>query len=254
MNKINVVIADDEELALQRLRKFISIYDNLEIVGEARNGQEVSQLIENMSVDVLFLDIEMPGKSGLELVKALPENKRPYIVFVTAYNQYAVQAFEMYALDYLLKPFNKKRFETTINRIKTAFEGDKSNKLSEKMEAMMEYFERGSDKKAFITVKLANKYFRIYLNDIEYVISSGNYCEIFHNSSKHLIREKISAFIEQLPDKQFLRVHKSHIINMDYVKELISIGYGDYEVKMKDEKKLRVSRSYKKEILPYFNL
>ncbi|MBK7872863.1 MAG: response regulator transcription factor [Saprospiraceae bacterium] len=255
MQSIRTVIVDDELPARNRLRKLLEQQPDFQAVAIFADGDSAFDYLNKNAVDLAFLDIQMPGLNGLELVRALPKERCPVIVFVTAFDQYALDAFEVFALGYLLKPFDTERFQETLKRV-TNYLGHQSvyyKQLAHFMQFMNTPEGVDNQEDGMVSIKIGNRYYRLKINEIEYICSAGNYCELYAKGVKHLIREKISTF-EALPNQSFIRIHKSTVINLHFAKELISLGLGEYEIKMSDQKKLKVSRNYKDNILHYFNV
>ncbi|MEQ9405084.1 MAG: LytTR family transcriptional regulator DNA-binding domain-containing protein [Cyclobacteriaceae bacterium] len=248
-SKIKTIIVDDEPIARQRIADLLDEYPAFEIVGEYENGLLAQEILLRETIHLLFVDIKMPRMDGISLVKSLSAEKRPMVVFSTAYDEFALDAFDLFAIDYLLKPFSKKRFRETISKIEVLKNG---LAYQHQINGLLSAFDKtekvlaGEIKR--LRIKLGDRMYFIRISDIEYITSSGNYLEVFAENRSHIYRETMTNIIRQLsPD--FIRIHKSTIVNMSYIKEIISIGHGDYELLTTNGRRLRVSATFKKEVL-----
>lgn len=252
--KIRTLIVDDERLARARVRRMLKGEGDFEIVGECRNGQEAVRFIRNEKPELVFLDVQMPEMSGLEVLQTIGAKAVPAVVFVTAFDQYAVQAFDFYALDYLLKPFARERFAQMIERVKEQFEQQKSllsrpgqpqpDNLEERLVALIQelnekkYLER-------IVVKTAGKVFFLKTDDIDWIEAAGNYLELHVGRSTHLIRDTMHGIESKLNPGKFLRIHRSVIVRIDHIKEMHPMFSGDYTVMLHDGTELSLSRHFR---------
>jgi len=234
-----VVIVDDEEPARQLLREYLSHYDDLIIVGEANNGVDAVRLIQQLKPEIVFLDVQMPGLTGLQVLAKLDE--LPLVIFSTAYDQYALKAFELHAVDYLLKPYTKGRFDTAIEHL--------SERLQQPQEAVRSLTQAIVEQDApnnypsKILVAKGNKLVAVSVSDIQWIEADGVYCMLHTQDNKHLSRYGISQVEQKLSPETFIRVHRSYIINLNYVQEIFREGHV-YDVKMKNGGIVRVSRGY----------
>ncbi|SNR83097.1 LytR/AlgR family response regulator transcription factor [Lutibacter flavus] len=254
--KINTLIIDDEALARQRLINLVNDVPELELIGECSTGKEAISAINEYEPDVIFLDIQMKDLNGFDVLQKITVNKKPLVVFVTAYNEYALKAFDFFAFDYLLKPYKDERFFKSIENIINFTNNKNYNPFDEKINDLLKYIKitETSNYSQKLPIKLGNKVYFIDLNDIKYIIASGYYAEIITNDKKHLLRESLSNLIESLDPNKFIRIHRSTIINLKEIGELIHSNYGEIDVKMNDKKLFRVSKSYKKMFLTKMGL
>lgn len=252
---MKAVIVDDEKVARSRVFSLLACVDDIRVVAQFGNGQEALDYLNRERVDLLLVDVQMPVLDGVSLVRAIPASERPFVVFITAYDQFAVDAFELFALDYLLKPYSKQRFQQTIDRFRLIRSGENPVYQARQMEGLLSAYRQSQEAPSLsrISIKLGNRTYFIAMQEVEYILSSGNYLEVFANQKVHIIRETMTRFIQKLP-ANFLRIHKSSIVNTDFIAELIAIGYGDYELKMNHGKTLRVSESYKQDLLKALNV
>ncbi len=237
MKKIKVVIIEDEELGRELIRNYLKDQENIEILKECENGFDGIKAIQELKPDLIFLDIQMPKLNGFEMLEILDE--KPEIVFTTAYNQYAIQAFELNAVDYLLKPFSKERLldalEKAIHRINTnQNQTGTINKLIQ--QPLDEILER-------VVVKSNNKIRVIPVDKIRYLEAQDDYVMIYTFESKHLKQATMKYFEEHLNPNDFMRVHRSYIIRLDQVIQLEPYGKDSYVAKLKDGPTVKISKS-----------
>lgn len=226
MKKIKVVIVDDERLAREELKRALNLYEDFVLVGEAQNADEAKKLIEKQLPDLIFLDIQMPEKSGFDLLESL--DNAPAVLFTTAYDQYAVQAFEVNALDYLMKPIREERFAKAIDKIRNTLSGKSS--LSDIA---------AKDRKIFI--KDGEKRFFIQLDEIYLIESLENYTRLFFQDKKALQRRSLRQWEEMLDESVFFRINRTEIVNINHIQEVNKASNGKLEVKLKTGELLEVS-------------
>lgn len=229
-NKFKTIIVDDERLARNELRNMLSSFDRIKIIAEAENVIEAVELIEKHKPDVIFLDIQMPGESGFDFVNKI--NTKAKIIFVTAFNEFALRAFEVNALDYLLKPINPERLKSAIERLDdTAPDSAEKHDLS-------------FDDRLFISINNEMKFIKI--EDINCIIAAGDYSEInLNNGQKGLVLKSMREWETRLPGKYFCRIHRSTIINMEYVEKIEEWFNHSFRIYIKGIKEpLVMSRRY----------
>ncbi len=248
--KISTLIIDDESLARQRLSNLINDVQNLELVGECGSGKEAISLINKHEPDLIFLDIEMKDMNGFDVLERLTLNKKPLIIFVTAYNEYALKAFDFFAFDYLLKPYKDDRFFKSVENVEKYLNNENHKPFEEKINDLLKYVKTTSapatNYSEKLPIKIGHKVFFIDLDDIHYIKASSYYAEIFTTEKKHLLRESLSNLVDLLDPNKFIRIHRSTIVNISQIGELINSNYGEIDVKMNDKNLFRVSKSYKK--------
>jgi two-component system LytT family response regulator len=249
-----ILIADDETLARQAIKLRLENYARIRIVAECANGKEALLQILQHKPDIIFLDIQMPGLSGLEVLAKLPNTYHPFIIFATAFDVYALQAFENDAVDYLLKPFSDKRFDKAFQKAYRLW-GDKQQQTSQttgivdRLKLLFEHVSSLSNKPVTVTIKDGSKIFIIGSVDILFIESHGNYASVVTKERKYLYKETLSALEELLSAVGFIRIHKSYIVNRAYIKELHSHYNGDYTVLLKTGHELKLSRNYRDQLL-----
>ena len=240
--RIRTVVVDDEDLARRRLLKLLRKYgEDLEIVGEASNGGDAVALIASLRPDVVFLDVQMPGCDGFEVVRRLKE--KPFIVFATAYNEYALKAFEENSVDYLLKPVEQVRLDRTVEKLRRIL-GTSSLALSENVEKMLARL--ASPPLRRMKVNLGDRIFLIDLEEIAYFESRDKYTYLHTTDREYMIDESLTDLEGKLDGATFVRIHRSFIVNVNFIRELVRWFAGRFKVRLKDKKEteLIAARSY----------
>jgi two-component system LytT family response regulator len=239
---LRAIIADDEPLARGRLRRLLHAEHEVEVVAECRDGAESVTAIRELRPDVVFLDIEMPELDGFEVLAALESSSLPAIVFVTAYDAHAIRAFEAHALDYLLKPVDSERLHRSVERVRQ--QADVHDRL-QKLSALVR--ERGAARSYIerFAVHSRGRTSFITATDVLYIEAAGNYARLQTASGHHLLRETLANLEAKLDPKQFVRIHRSAIVNVAAVRELRPWLGGDAIVVMRDGKELALSRTYR---------
>jgi len=228
---MKALVIDDERLARKELISLLKDYPKIEIVGEAMNADDAQEKIASLNPELLFLDIQMPGKNGFELLETL--DVVPKVIFTTAYDEYALQAFEVNALDYLLKPIRKERLDECINRVVAEEQLEKAEQQSG------EYKLSHKDQ---VFVKDGDKCWFVKLADVRLFESDGNYIKVYFDHFKPMIHKSLNALDKKLDDRAFFRASRKHIINLSWVESIESWFNGGLLVKMKGGEKVEVSR------------
>ena len=249
---MKVLVVDDEQLSQKNLQVLLEGYPEVTDIAFASNGNQALQVFEQFQPELVFLDIEMPGKSGLEVAKALGEQAA--VVFVTAYDQYAISAFELNAIDYLLKPFDDARFERAFSRAKEQCQKREQrinfNELGELFDAMQE--EREQRYKSRIVIKDLKRIRLVNVCEVNYILGAGNYVEIHLENGQHFLhREAMNGIENQLNPRDFIRVHRSSIVRISFISELLPNERGDYKIRLKNGLELTVSRANKHKLLSF---
>jgi two-component system, LytTR family, response regulator len=250
--KIDTLIVDDEPLARDRVKRFLRDVQDIRIVGECGNGLEAVAAIKQQKPDLVFLDIQMPEKNGFEVVKALDEKTMPAVIFVTAYDQYALQAFDVHALDYLLKPFNRDRLQKAVSHAREQIETKRIGQLDERLASLIKDLK--SDRKYLerLVVKSVGRVFFLKVDEIDYIEAAGNYVKLHAGRESHMIRETMNGIEAKLDPDKFLRIHRSTVVNIDRIKELHPMFSGDYAVILRNGTELALSRNYRERLLELF--
>jgi two-component system LytT family response regulator len=249
---IRALIVDDEYLARERVAKLLESHEEINVIGQAKNGSQAVELIEMKVPDLVFLDVQMPDFDGFEVIKKINPKTTPYIVFATAYDMYAIEAFNIHALDYLLKPIDGDRFNESIQKVLKHFEIQKNSAFNQRLMKMIRDFERPSeDYLSKIVIADRGWEHEVELDEVFYIQANGNYVN-FHTSSKtHLYRSTMNTLSDQLNPEDFLRIHRSIIVNRRYIKMCTYLSNNEYQFIMKDGEELTSGRSYKQAILQY---
>jgi two-component system LytT family response regulator len=245
MDKIRTLIVDDEPLARKRIRTFLAKEADFEIVAECENGGRAVEAVEKHEPDLIFLDVQMPDIDGFDVVSALRPDHRPAVVFVTAFDQYAVKAFEVHALDYLLKPFDRDRFRETLARIREVRNEGGAPELQKQLDRLIEDVVSRRRASNRILIKSSGRYIFLNTDEIDWIEAAGNYMRIHVGGEIHLMRETVGGMEERLPFPRFVRIHRSAIINIDRIKELEPTFNGEYAIRLRTGQDLKLSRKYR---------
>jgi two-component system LytT family response regulator len=242
-NKIRVLIVDDEPLARERLRGMLRAETSVEVVGECGDGTDAIATIKSVPVDLIFLDMQMPGCNGLQVVESLPEGKRPAVIFATAHEQFALDAFEVQAVDYLLKPFDRERFQTALRRAHEYLRTRRAGESEESSELKPADAASAPKKNERLTVKADGRLVFLKSDEIVWVEAADNYAVLHLVTGRLMLRETMSALEARLGAASFARVNRSAIVHLDQIKELQPGVHGDYTVLLRDGTKLPLSRN-----------
>lgn len=250
---IRTLIVDDEPLARDRIKRFLRDEDDVHVEGECGNGVEAIDSIAEKKPDLVFLDIQMPEKNGFEVIKSLPAGKLPTIIFVTAYDQYALQAFDVHALDYLLKPFNRERIKRAVARAREHIEHKRLGNLDDRLNSLIA--DLRSEKKYLdrLVVKAVGRVFFLKTDEIDWIEAAGNYVKLHVGREAHMIRETMNGIEAKLDPRKFLRIHRSTVVNIDRIKELHPMFSGDYAVLLRNGTELALSRNYRERFTELFD-
>jgi two-component system, LytTR family, response regulator len=241
---IRTVIVDDEELARRGIRNLLARVGDVEVVAECSNVRETIQVLAAEAPDLVFLDVQMPGRSGFEVIESTDPYRRPYFIFVTAFDDFAVRAFDVHALDYLLKPINEQRFELSLDRARTALSGSGDGSAGRRLAQLT----AGSSNAGYgdrIAVKAGGKVIVIRICELDWVKAEQDYVSLHVGAQSWLVRETISAIETRFSCAGFVRIHRSTLVNIDRVKELRPLDKGEYQVFLRDGTQLKLSRSYR---------
>lgn len=246
--KIRALIADDESLARERVRELLAEESDIELVAECADGREAVQAIQHHTPDLLFLDIEMPELDGFQVLKSVSKEHMPAVIFITAYDRYAIKAFEEHALDYLLKPFDKARFASAVSRARTRLEQEKNGTLSSRLVALLQQVDAQPKLIDRLAIKSRGRVVFLRTEEIEWIEAAGNYVEVHAGKDCHLIRDTLNSFEEKLDSRKFMRIHRSCMVNLEFLKELQPGLAGEYVVVMRDGRQLTLSRGYRDKV------
>lgn len=240
---IKAAIVDDEALARERLRSLLSEHSDIEIAGEFVNGAEALRHLVEMEPDLLFLDVQMPGMDGFTMLQALPEDARPAVIFVTAFDEHAIRAFEVDALDYLLKPFTKERFGRALERAR-ARAG--AGGLREYRKQLSRALKRVAPLNRFDRIPLKDERGTtlVRIDDVDWAESESNYVRVHAGGIHARLRETMEVFCERFPEDRFIRIHRSMLVNLDRIARVEAWTHGEYIVVLQNGTKLKSGRAY----------
>ena len=243
---IRTLIIDDVPLARDRLKRCLKGDAEIEIVGECENGEQAVNDIRALAPELIFLDVQMPALDGFGVLEALRNERMPTVIFVTAYNEYAIQAFEVNALDYLLKPVDCERLNKAVQRAKTRLERSvRDDDLDSRFRAMLEDIKTGSKYIKRLTIKLTGRTILLPVDEIDWIETHGNYLKVHAGRESHLIRATMQSLETKLNPEKFVRVHRSVIVNVEKVKEIYPRSNGDQDLVLQNGQQLMLSRNYR---------
>ncbi len=247
--RTRVLIADDEPLARERLRTLIrEVEPGMEIVGEAGDGTTAAESILALNPDIVFLDVQMPGADGFDVIDAVGADRMPFVIFVTAFDRYALRAFDVHALDYLLKPFDRERFGQSIARARQQMARASNGDVERRLAALMDDLRPAKQKTDRFVVKSGGRIFFVRTSEIDWIEAAGNYVKLHVAADTHLIRETMNAVEGRLSPEAFVRIHRCHIVNIEQVRELQPWFNGEYVVFLKNGTRLTLSRGYRERL------
>lgn len=253
---LTVMLADDEPLARGYLEDLLTAMPDIEVLGSFKNGSEVLKACRDNPPDVLILDIEMPVLTGFDVVKRLQADDMPSIIFATAYDNYAIDAFDLNAVDYLLKPFDSDRFAIAIDRVRTEFRSDPS--LKGRLISASRQIQKVADDALLadadradpgrLAVRDGRETELVTINEIDWVDAAGDYMCLHVGGKTHIMRSTMKELLVKLPEKDFVRIHRSTIVNIHRVTSVSSLSKGEFRLQLGTETSLKVSRNYRKSI------
>ncbi|MBL8123691.1 MAG: response regulator transcription factor [Blastocatellia bacterium] len=246
------MIIDDEPLARERVKRFLRDEDEIEIIGECSNGVDAVGAIKEKKPDLVFLDIQMPEKNGFEVIRSLSGKYLPTVVFVTAYDQYALQAFDVHALDYLLKPFTRERLHRAVMRAREQIDGKRFGRIDERLTSLIADLKTEKKYLERLVVKTTGRVFFLKSDEIDWIEAAGNYVKLHVGRETHMIRETMNGIETKLDPDRFLRIHRSTVVHIDRIKELHPMFSGDYAVILRDGTELALSRNYRERFVELF--
>ncbi len=239
---MRALIVDDEPLARRGVALRLNKSRDIEVVGECGDGPSAIGKILELSPDVVFLDVQMPGMDGFEVLRALPCDSLPLVIFLTAYEQHAVRAFEVHALDYLLKPVDDERFTRAVERAREVHESGSRLQMAERILRLVDA--NSAKYVSRFPVRIGARLHIVLTEDIEWIASAGDYAELHGRGRSHLLRESMNALEHKLDPTQFLRIHRSRIVRANCIRELHAIDNREYVVTLLDGSEHRSSRTY----------
>lgn len=249
MNEIRTVIVDDEPPARKRIRAMLADEPEFVIIAECGDGGKAIEVIEESGPDLVFLDVQMPQCDGFDVLRALDPGKYPMVIFVTAYDRYAVKAFDVHAIDYLLKPYDRKRFKEALERARSRIAASRLGEIGRGFSKLLE------DVRSFqpyppprLVIKSAGSIQFLPVEEIDWIEGAGNYVRVHADAQVHLIRETMSGMEKRLDPERFVRIHRSAIVQLNRIKELQPAFSGEYAVILETGEELKLTRSYRTEL------
>jgi two-component system, LytTR family, response regulator len=246
--KLTALIVDDEPLARERLMGLLSAEPDIEVLGECRDGEEAVSVIHDRHPDLVLLDVEMPKMNGFQVIDTIGADEMPMVIFVTAYDQHAIRAFEVRALDYLLKPFDRTRFTDALQRARTQIETQTTGDLGRRLIALMKDLKREPPKTDRLVVKSGGRLFFLRADEIDWIEAAGNYVRLHVGSQAHLLRETMNGIEARLDPERFFRIHRCRIVNVERIQEMQPWLNGEYSVVLRSGVRLTLSRGYRERL------
>src|SRR5262245_56182244 len=246
MDKIRTLIVDDEPLARERIVDMLAGDAEVAIIGECGDGLAAVAAVEAHKPDLVFVDVQMPELDGFGVLEEIEQT--PVIIFVTAYDQYALRAFEVHALDYLLKPFDRERFDKALQRAKHQVERERAGTMNRELVALLADLKSRPKPLERLVIKAGGRVFFLRVDEIDWIEAAANYVKLHAGGEAHLLRETINGLAAKLDPDKFLRVHRSIIVNLERVKEIQPWFHGDYVIIMQDGAQLTSSRNYREQL------
>jgi two-component system LytT family response regulator len=242
------MVVDDEPVARERIVGLLSQEKDIELVGECADGQQAISAIQSQHPDLVFLDVQMPVCDGFGVIEQVGAERMPPVVFVTAYDEYALKAFEVHAIDYLLKPFGRDRFQQTLQHAREHLERRRAGDLGKRLLALVQDLKPEPQKLDRLVVKSGGRVFFLRTDEIDWIEAAGNYVRLHLGEDAHLFRETMNNMEARLDGKRFVRIHRSRIVNTDRIKELQPWFNGEYVVVLQNGARLTLSRGYREKL------
>ena len=246
--KLNALVVDDEPPARRKLENWLSQEVDVASVSSCKNAFEAIEELKGRSFDVLFLDIQMPQMNGFDMLHHFPPEARPLVVFVTSFDQYAIDAFNYHAVDYLLKPYDHSRFINTLDRVRERIAMQSSSSIQAQLTHLLESMGSTASYLSHFTIKEPDSVRLVKVESVHWISAEGNYVMLHMDGKKHLVRDNIGRLETRLDPKRFPRIHRSTIVQLDQVDAFFPASHGDYTVVMKDGTQLFMSRTFKNQI------
>jgi two-component system, LytTR family, response regulator len=248
VNKIRTLVVDDEPMARERILGLLAQEQDVEVIGQCADGIQAVSAIQQLSPELVFLDVQMPAVDGFGVIKQIGADRMPMVVFVTAYDEYALQAFEVHALDYLLKPFGRDRLQQCLDHARHQRERHRAGELGKSLLALVQDFRPEQKKQDRLVVKSGGRVFFVRTEDIDWIEASGNYVRLHLKEQSYLFRETMNQMESRLDPQRFFRIHRSRIVNTERIKELQPWFNGEFVVVLQNGTQLRLSRSYREKL------
>jgi len=247
MPTIRTLIADDERLAREKLRMLLESEHGIEIVAESCNARETIAAVRDFRPNLLLLDIQMPDADGFQVLREIPNDKMPIVIFSTAYGQYGVKAFEVHAMDYLMKPFDRERVHDALERVRAEFAKNDERHLAGHFLRLMSNDWKRQEEKTLV-IKTGGRFVFLDPDEIDWIEAAANYVKVIAGKASYVLRGQIGRFAERLDSSRFVRIHRCTIVNVKRIKELQSCENGEYIAVLKTGKELSCGRSYRNQV------
>ena len=248
MTKIRTLVVDDEPIARERILSLLQQENDVEVIGQCADGIQAVSAIQQQSPDLVFLDVQMPGCDGFGVIQNIGADRMPTVVFVTAFDEYALRAFEVHALDYLLKPFGKDRFQETLKHARESLERRRAGDLGRRLLALVHDLKPEQQRLDRLVVKSGGRVFFLRTDEIDWIEAAGNYVRLHLGEESHLFRETMNGMESRLDGRRFVRIHRSRIVNTERIKELQPWFNGEYVVILRNGTRLTLSRGYREKL------
>lgn len=243
---IRALVVDDEPLARERVCDLLAREADVRVVGECANGREAVEVIERERPDLVFLDVQMPELDGFGVLERVAPARLPFVIFVTAYDEYAVKAFEVHALDYVLKPFDRERFREALERARREIaRSGEDGAIEGRLLALLQDLADRKPHLDRLVIKSGGRVSFLRTEDVDWIEAAGNYVELHVGRDSHLLRETMNKLESRLDPQRFLRIHRRLIVNVERIRQLEGVTHGEYVVVLKDGTKLSSSRGYR---------
>jgi len=246
--QLRTLIVDDEPLGRERIRTLLANNPDVLLVGECRDGHEAVEAIRTRQPDLVFLDVQMPELDGFGVIRSVGVEQMPAVIFVTAYDEHALHAFEVHALDYLLKPFDVERFAEALQRATQWILRRQHTDLDRRLTRLLDDVQPPGAALRRLMIKTRQRLYFIRTEEVDWIEAAGNYVRLHAGDKVHLLRQTMNTLEGQLDPDQFLRIHRSTIVNVDRVKEFNRMFNGEYEVRLHGGTKLTLSRGYRSQL------
>jgi two-component system, LytTR family, response regulator len=248
VSKIRTMVIDDEPVARERIVGLLQQETDIELVGECADGHQAVSAIQAQHPDLVFLDVQMPACDGFGVIEQVGAERMPAVVFVTAYDEYALKAFEVHAIDYLLKPFGRDRFQQTLQHAREHLERRRAGDLGRRLLALVQDLKPEPQKLDRLVVKSGGRVFFLRTDELDWIEAAGNYVRLHLGEDSHLFRETMNNMESRLDGHRFVRIHRSRIVNTDRIKELQPWFNGEYVVVLQNGTRLTLSRGYREKL------
>jgi two-component system LytT family response regulator len=243
--KIRCLVVDDEPLGRDRIVSLLQTIADAEVIGECETGTDAIQAITEHSPDLLFLDVQMPGIDGFGVLASIPAPVVPAVIFVTAYDEYAIKAFEVHAQDYLLKPYDRERFYEAFQHAAGRIRAQRESGTNARLVALLEDIERERPRRSLIPIRSGGRVIFLPVEEIDWLEAADNYVRIHAGAAAHLVRQTLQGMEESLPSGMFVRIHRSTIVNVSRILEIQPWFGGEYVVSLRNGMKVHTSRTYR---------